>query len=75
MPNDIEAEIKRLENRVVKITSDYMRGIHQHALKEIDSAYFAGYIESYKKRYVISVPAVWSDKAKNLTLQVCRSYN
>ncbi|KAL2003822.1 hypothetical protein VTN02DRAFT_2039 [Thermoascus thermophilus] len=73
VPNGTEAEIDRLKNDVVKITSDDMRAIHQHALKEIDTAYLAGYIESYKKRYVISVPAVWSDKAKNLTLQAARN--
>ena len=71
IPYDLKAENARLPKTAVEVTSDYMRAIFRHAITEIeceslDKTFLAG----FQKRFILTVPAVWSDKAKSLTLQV-----
>ncbi|EMR64084.1 putative heat shock 70 kda protein 12a protein [Eutypa lata UCREL1] len=67
IPADTQTEIEQLPKPVVEIASDYIRSIFQHALKEIEKGYFPGFINGFKKQYILTVPAVWSDPAKALT--------
>jgi hypothetical protein len=69
-PTNIQAEIDKLGKSVLDVATDYIRAIYQHALKEIENAYIADYIKSNDKQYVLSVPAVWSEKAMMMTEQV-----
>lgn len=39
-------------------------------MRKIESKYPRNYLDMLDKQYVLSVPAVWSDKAKNATLKV-----
>ncbi|KAG6172014.1 hypothetical protein E4U11_006687 [Claviceps purpurea] len=62
-------ELKALPKAPIEIAADFMRAIYEHALEEIASAVPKAYMEICQKEFVLSVPAVWSDAAKNATLK------
>jgi hypothetical protein len=61
----------KLGKAPVDIASDYISAIYDHALKIIAGKVPNGYLDILDKYFVLSVPAVWSDKAKDTTLRVC----
>lgn len=68
---DLRADSERLPKPAVAVASDYMRSIYQHALAEIEGdSIDPTFPKQFEKQHVLTVPAVWSDKAKVLTLQV-----
>ncbi|KAK4936969.1 hypothetical protein LTR10_022279 [Elasticomyces elasticus] len=74
IPVDVEGEMAKLPKAVVEVASDYMRAIFQHAIKEIEGNYVdPELLHNYEKQYVLTVPAVWSDKAKDMTLRAARN--
>jgi hypothetical protein len=66
----VEAGLQRLGKSPVEIAGDYMTAIYEHAMSKIDSAAPEDFMKKCQKQFVLSVPAVWSDKAKDPTLQV-----
>ncbi|KAG5965240.1 hypothetical protein E4U58_002897 [Claviceps cyperi] len=62
-------ELKALPKVPIEIAADFMRAIYEHALEEISSAVPKAYMDICQKEFVLSVPAVWSDAAKNATLK------
>jgi hypothetical protein len=73
LPNtNIKRTIRKLPKPAVKIAADFIGAIYKHALKEIAKTIPKKYFDICQKHFVLSVPAVWSDKAKNDTLQVRR---
>lgn len=67
---DITATLRRLGKPPISVATDYLGHIYAHASQKIASKYPSGYFEVLKKQYVLIVPAVWSDKAKDATLRV-----
>ena len=65
-----EAELKKLGKPAIDVASDYINAIFLYALRKIESKYPRNYLDMLDKQYVLSVPAVWSDKAKDATLKV-----
>ena len=54
----------------VDYTADYLTCIVEYVLKEVlPSRYGAKFLHNQQISYVITVPAIWSDKAKELTRQ------
>lgn len=53
----------------VDAAADFIGAIYKHALSVIESAGIRDYFHFCQKDFVLSVPAVWSDKAKDLTLK------
>jgi len=71
IPTNIEAEIAKLPKPVLEVASDYIGAIFQHAMKEIESESLdPSFLDNYQKEFVLTVPAVWSDQAKDMTLRV-----
>lgn len=62
-------EASKLPKDVKSVAADYMKALYRHAWKIVTSNTLSPeFIDQYyKKRYVLTVPAVWSDKAKQLT--------
>jgi molecular chaperone DnaK (HSP70) len=52
------------------VAADYLKALYQHALGHINNAYPKDFVDMQQKKFVLTVPAVWSDKAKDLTLKV-----
>ncbi|EXJ69341.1 uncharacterized protein A1O5_07377 [Cladophialophora psammophila CBS 110553] len=68
IPTNIEAEMAKLPKPVVDVASDYMRAIFEHAIKEIEGHFLVPeLLHNFDKQYVLTVPALWSDKAKDMT--------
>jgi len=74
IPTNVEAEMAKLPKTVLEVASDYMGAVFKHALKEIESdSLDPSFLESFQKQFVLTVPAVWSDKAKDMTLRAARN--
>ena len=58
----------------IDVASDYIAALYNHAMNEIENAFFKDYVQMQQKKFVLTVPAVWSDKAKDLTLKVSTLY-
>ncbi|KAI3392445.1 hypothetical protein diail_5689 [Diaporthe ilicicola] len=56
----------------VDVAADFIRSIYEHAISVIVSSAVRDYFELCQKEFVLSVPAVWSDKAKDLTMMAAR---
>lgn len=69
-PSDTQAELRRLGKSATEVSADYIKAMYTHALKKIGEKVPAQYLQMCQKTFVLSVPAVWSDRAKNTTLTV-----
>lgn len=69
-PSNTAAQLKRLGKPAVEVAADYMTAIYRHAMSKIESKMPIDYLRMCRKKFVVSVPAVWSDKAKDTTLKV-----
>jgi len=53
----------------VEIVADYLTEVRKHVFQELAQIYDGGLFEILQKELVVTVPAVWSEKAKDLTLK------
>jgi hypothetical protein len=53
----------------VEIISDFLSGVREHLLANLSSRYGKTALSLMEMEVVITVPAMWSDKAKDLTLK------
>ncbi|KAG6024259.1 hypothetical protein E4U40_003407 [Claviceps sp. LM458 group G5] len=67
--NNTRKQLKFLPKKPVEVAADFIRAIYEHALGEISTAVPKAYMDICEKEFVLSVPAVWSDAAKNATLK------
>ena len=65
-----KAELSKLNKSPVDIASDYIEAIYKHALQHIENKVPKNYLKTLDKEFVLSVPATWSDKAKDATIRV-----
>ncbi|KAI1750185.1 actin-like ATPase domain-containing protein [Xylaria castorea] len=69
---NMKSELKKLQKDPVDIAADFMGAIYSHALSKIESAGVKEYFQMCQKQFVLSVPAVWSDLAKDRTLRAAK---
>ncbi|KAI9647988.1 hypothetical protein NHQ30_002616 [Ciborinia camelliae] len=67
-----KADLARLGKPAVDVAADYICAMYKHAVVQIKSRIPAEYFEMCQKQFVLSVPAVWSDKAKDLTQRAAK---
>lgn len=65
-------ELKRLGKPPLEVAADYIGAIYKHAMSRIEAKVPLDYLHMCQKRFVVSVPAVWSDKAMDTTMKVRR---
>lgn len=70
---DTPAELKKLGKPAIDVVADYITAIYKHALDRIETKVPAEYLKMCQKKFVVTVPAVWSAKAMNATLLVSSS--
>ncbi|KAM0546652.1 hypothetical protein ACHAPJ_010790 [Fusarium lateritium] len=68
-PRDLKKERKALPKSAVEVAADFIGAIYGHAISEISNKFSKDYVGLCCKEYVLSVPAVWSDAAKDATLK------
>ena len=64
------AQLRRLGKPAVEVAADCMAAIYMHAMSKIESKMPVDYLQMCRIKLVVSVPAVWSDKAKDTTIKV-----
>ncbi|KFA66207.1 hypothetical protein S40285_05120 [Stachybotrys chlorohalonatus IBT 40285] len=69
---NIKQDLKKLPKPPIDVAADFIGAIYKHALTEISKEVLDGYMDICQKDFVISVPAVWSDAAKDATLQAAK---
>lgn len=69
---NIKRNLKKLPKDAVLVAADFIRAIYGHALSKIENAVVSDYYKLCRKEFVLSVPAVWSDAAKNSTLKAAK---
>ncbi|KAI9053981.1 hypothetical protein LZ554_002925 [Drepanopeziza brunnea f. sp. 'monogermtubi'] len=67
-----KTDLKRLGKPPVDVAADFIRSMYQHAMKKIESTIPSDYLMMCQKNFVLTVPAVWSDKAKDMTLKAAK---
>ncbi|KAL9087723.1 MAG: hypothetical protein Q9165_006490 [Trypethelium subeluteriae] len=67
-PLDTAAQLRRYDKTVMDAVSDYLTQLYRHTLDTLTRRYGASFVESTRVEFVLTVPAVWSDAAKNATL-------
>ena len=53
----------------VEIVADYLAQVREVAFAEISERYGQAMFQSMRRELIVTVPAVWSERAKDLTLQ------
>jgi hypothetical protein len=71
--SNTQAELQKLGKPPVDVASDYIGAIYRHAMKVIEGKSNKNYLDLLDKQFVLSVPAVWSEKAKDTTLRAARN--
>lgn len=72
-PLETAAQLKRFNKTVVDAVSDYLTHIHRHTMDTLTRRYGESFMASTKVDFVLTCPAVWSDAAKNTTLQAAET--
>ncbi|KAL5326241.1 hypothetical protein ACEPPN_007379 [Leptodophora sp. 'Broadleaf-Isolate-01'] len=67
-----KTDLKRLGKPAVEVAADFLSAIYKHAMKKIESSVPADFLMICQKEFVLIVPAVWSDKAKDTTLKAAK---
>jgi hypothetical protein len=68
--SNTKAELQKLGKPAVEVAADFIGAIYKHAMSKIEAKIPKDYLQLCQKKFVLTVPAVWSDKAKNTTLNV-----
>ncbi|SPQ27368.1 2cfcd31d-971b-4c83-a73a-d7a505bce594 [Thermothielavioides terrestris] len=68
-PLETAAQLRRYNKTVVDAVSDYLTQIYKHTMDTLTRRYGESFMASTKVDFVLTCPAVWSDAAKNTTLQ------
>jgi hypothetical protein len=70
----VQTELNRLKKTAVDVTRDFMRSLYQWALTHIEDQHLNEYLEIVTVKFVVSMPAVWPEKARQATLQVSANF-
>lgn len=68
-PLETAAQLKKYNKNVVDAVSDYLTEVRKHTMKTLTRRFGESFMSSTRVDYVLTCPAVWSDAAKNTTLQ------
>jgi len=68
-PLETAAQLRKCEHTVMDAVSDYLTKIYEHTMETLQRRYGETFVSQTPVEFVLTVPAVWSDAAKNATLQ------
>lgn len=68
-PQETATQLRKYNKNVVDAVSDYLTQIYRHTMDTLTRRYGESFMASTKVDFVLTCPAVWSDAAKNTTLQ------
>ncbi|CAI6268735.1 unnamed protein product [Periconia digitata] len=68
-PIETAAQLRQSQKTVMEAVSDYLAQIHKHTMETLSRRYGETFMGMTKTQFVLTVPAVWSDAAKDATLR------
>lgn len=68
-PQETATQLKKYNKTVIDAVSDYLTEIYKHTMDQLTRRYGESFMASTNVDFVLTCPAVWSDAAKNTTLQ------
>lgn len=68
-PLETAAQLRKYEKTVIEAVSDYLSQIYKHTMETLTRRYGETFMGMTKTQFVLTVPAVWSDAAKDATLK------
>lgn len=68
-PLDTAAQLGKYRKTVMDAVSDYLKEIYKHTIETLTRRYGETFMSMTKVQFVLTVPAVWSDAAKDATLR------
>lgn len=68
-PLETAAQLRKCDRTVMDAVSDYLTKIYEHTIETLTRRYGESFMSTTNVDFVLTVPAVWSDAAKNATLQ------
>jgi hypothetical protein len=68
-PLETAAQLRKYEKTVMQAVSDYLAQIYKHTMETLTRRYGETFMSMTKVEFVMTVPAVWSDSAKDATLR------
>ena len=71
-PTDTQAQLDKHGRSVEDVIADYLTKLLKHAEAEMRDTYYSALLAGTKRQYVLTVPAVWSDRAKDLTMRAAK---
>ena len=69
---NMAAELQLNGRTVEAAIADFLKKIHEYTIKDLTLRWGEAFMRTTKREYVLTVPAMWSDKAKNSTLQAAK---
>jgi molecular chaperone DnaK (HSP70) len=68
-PLETAAQLRKYDKTVMEAVSDYLAQIYKHTIETLTRRYGETFMALTKVQFVLTVPAVWSDSAKDATLK------
>lgn len=68
-PLETAAQLRKYDKTVIEAVSDYLSQIYKHTIETLTRRYGETFMSMTKVEFVLTVPAVWSDAAKDSTLK------
>lgn len=68
LPN-IYAQLQQHEKTVQDVVRDYLQMLYDHTITMLTRSLGQTFVENTKIEFILTCPAVWSDRSKNATLQ------
>lgn len=70
-PSDTQAKLQRLGKPAIRVAADYIETLYKYALSKIGATRKGRDLSMLQKKFVLSVPAFWPDRAKDGLMRVC----
>lgn len=68
-PLETAAQLRKYDKTVMEAVSDYLAQIYKHTMETLIRRYGETFMSLTKVQFILTVPAVWSDSAKDGTLK------
>lgn len=69
LDSSVDDNLNRIRKPVVEVVADFLGVAYKHALTDIEKTTKKD-VNKCQKDFVLSVPMVWSNKSKEITLKV-----
>ncbi|KAF8253388.1 actin-like ATPase domain-containing protein [Wilcoxina mikolae CBS 423.85] len=66
-------KLRQIKITPLQVVEDFLASVRELAVAEIGTSYQTKWVQGQKIEYVLSIPAIWSDAAKNLMVRAAEA--